>query len=167
MKFNNPEHKRAFLATGWFSDAWKRQADELVACLDEIGLNYFCAYKESIVDGAVASNEAKRKAYYTDIENAAASDFFIVNTSGSERPSHDGRMDIGCAVEIGEAIVLRKPIIYVWLNRPEGMTPNLMLGRSGICWCFSIQELKDTLNKLIENNFDYESIRKEWDGEEE
>lgn len=115
----------------------------------KFGISYFSPKDEVLVD-LNSSKEDQRKAFEADINFILNCDFVIVNTAGK---------DLGTIFEAGFSYAFKKPIIY-YFKAPKGVNFNLMLANSGVAVAQSYEELVNVLNKLVENNFDFNKLEK-------
>ena len=162
MRFilRNLEHKTSvYLASGWFNPDQERTRLAIQVELEKHGISYFSP-KDDVENTNAQNAEGKpdwKKIFEMDVHRIDDTDFTIVNTTGK---------DMGTLFESGYSYAKNHPIIY-YFEAPEGAQFNCMLAQSSIKVVKSQKELSDFLDKLIENNFDFEKCAEEYKGEQE
>lgn len=130
----------AYVASGWFSPEWD---EELTQIRDTILNNGFEAFvpRDFFICPPDASEEVQQATYDGNLAHLESADFMVCNTRAK---------DMGTIFEAGYFSKLDKPIVYFCAGLPPGAKFNLMLSRSGIKVCTSIEELDDYLARSRE-----------------
>ena len=142
---------KTYVASGWFSPEWDA---ELTAIRDTVLKNGIEAFvpRDFFVCPPDASKEVQDATYDGNLSHLKNVDFLLANTRAK---------DMGTIFECGYfkgwndahvalADALDKPIVYYCGGLPKGARFNLMLSRSGVKVCTSIEELDDYLSRCVE-----------------
>jgi len=106
--------KKIFLASPFFNPTQRDLKYKVKIALERFFIVYEC---EDFAPGLNPVN------FYKDLDYIGYCDALLAIT--------DSR-DPGTFVEVGYAIALKKPIVYLWNDRPQGAKFNLMLAQSAI-----------------------------------
>jgi nucleoside 2-deoxyribosyltransferase len=138
MKF-----KSAYIASPFFNPRQIEIVEEIKTALEEIGVEYYSPKDECLFENFKDMDPAQ--IFSDNVVNITNRDAIVVVTDGK---------DVGTIFEAGYAYGNAVPIVYVWLDRPEGAKFNLMLSQSGRSVVGSINELKQAfLNDLPQSTF--------------
>lgn len=133
---------KVYLASGWFNPAAFEELVSLENFFDSLEENIeLAAPRRIFVCPPNASKEVQDKTFEGNCHHIETADFLLVNTRDK---------DMGTIWEAGYAFAFKKPIVYYCAGLPAGAKFNLMLSRSGIKVCTSLEELKDYLNRSFE-----------------
>jgi hypothetical protein len=144
---------KVYLASGWFNPVALDELLQLENFFDTQSQIELAAPRRIFVCPPNASKEIQDETFIGNCHHIETADFLLVNTRDK---------DMGTIWEAGYAYAFKKPIIYFCAGLPAGAKFNLMLSRSGIKVCTSIEELKDYLQRcyevggLIVENYDKE-----------
>ena len=137
------KYKNVYIASPFFNPLQIQIVEDIKTALEEIGVEYYSPKDANLfenfkdMDPKVIFNE--------NVVNILNRDTVVVVTDGK---------DVGTIFEAGFAFASNIPIVYVWLDRPEGAKFNLMLSQSGRTVVGSIDELKQAfINSLPETTF--------------
>lgn len=143
--------KKCYIASGWFSPEWDGELTQIRDTVLKYDIEAFVP-RDFFVCPPGASKEVQDKTYDGNLKHLKDCDFLLANTRNK---------DMGTIFECGyfrawndalEALGLPpKPIVYYCGGLPEGAKFNLMLSRSGIKVCTSIEELDDYLRRSVES----------------
>lgn len=129
-----------YIASGWFSPEWLQEVEDIKSVLDKNNLNYF-----SPKDFAICPEEAglgfQDEVFEGNIKNLYSCNWMICNTRAK---------DMGSIFEAGFMHSLSSPIVYFCAGLPAGAKFNLMLSRSSVKVCTSIEELDDYLSRSVD-----------------
>ena len=131
---------KVYVASGWFSP----EADEELTQIREIILkNNYEAFvpRDFFICPPDASADVQLATYEGNLEHLETSNFMLCNTRAK---------DVGTIFEAGYFAKLGKPIVYFCAGLPKGAKFNLMLSRSGVKVCTSLEELDDYLTRCQE-----------------
>jgi len=123
--------KNVYIASPFFNPKQIQIVEDIKEALTEIGVDYYSPKDENLFENF--KNMDPKKIFEENVNNIVNKDAVVVVTDGK---------DVGTIFEAGFAYALGIPIIYVWLDRPEGAKFNLMLSQSGRTVVGSIEELK-------------------------
>jgi len=139
-----------YVASGWFSPEWDAELTDIRDVVVKNGIDAFVP-RDFFVCPPDASKEVQDATYDGNLEHLKKADFLLANTRNK---------DMGTIFECGyfrawndalEQLGLPpKPIVYYCGGLPPGAKFNLMLSRSGIKVCTSIEELDDYLARCVE-----------------
>jgi hypothetical protein len=138
----NSEKWKVYLASGWFNPV---AYDELISLE-----NFFDTLSEKIDLAAPrrifvcppdASQDVQNNVFEGNCHHIRTADFLLVNTRDK---------DMGTIWEAGYAYAFDKPIVYYCAGLPAGAKFNLMLSRSGIKVCTSLEELKNYFEECFQ-----------------
>lgn len=133
---------KVYLASGWFNPIQEQELTQLEKLFDDRQQHFDLASPRRIfVCKPDASKETQESVFSGNLHHIETSDFVLVNTRDK---------DIGTIWEAGYAYAHKKPIVYFCGGLPKGAKFNLMLARSGIKVCTSIDELTDYLQRCID-----------------
>jgi len=145
---------KVYLASGWFNPPALQELLQLENFFDELNEKIeLAAPRRIFVCPPDASQSVQDDTFNGNCHHIETADFLLVNTRDK---------DMGTIWEAGYAYAHSKPIVYYCSGLPAGSKFNLMLSRSGIKVCTSIEELKDYFNRcfemggLIVENYDRE-----------
>lgn len=134
--------KVVYLAAGWFSPAQDKQLTQLEKIFDDrqiwIDLR---SPRRMFVCPPTAPQDVQEETFQGNIKNIDEADFICCDTS---------YRDIGTIWEAGSAHAKGKPIVYFCSTLPPGAPFNLMLSRSGIKVCTTLEQLEDYLDRCRE-----------------
>jgi len=132
--------KKCYIASGWFSDLWLEELEDIKNTLDQLDLDYFSPKDENLCepDSEVAFQD---QVFEGNIRGMEECDWMICNTRNK---------DMGSIFEAGYFHSLGKPIVYFCAGLPLGAKFNLMLAASGISVCTSIDDLKEYLSGCLQ-----------------
>ena len=132
-----------YLASGWFSPDQDEQLTRLEKVFDDrssyIDLR---SPRRIFVCKPDASQEVQEDVFRGNVKHIEEADIVLVNTS---------YRDIGTIFEAGGAFQAGRSIVYFCEGLPEGANFNLMLARSGVKVCTSIEQLTDYLDRCNEH----------------
>ncbi len=132
---------KIYLASGWFNPTQAEELTNLENIFDQRKDFFELASPRRIfVCPPNASQEVQNETFHGNLRHIQQSDFLLVNTRDK---------DIGTIWEAGYAHAYGKPIVYFCAGLPEGAKFNLMLAKSGIKVCTSLNELEDYLDRVI------------------
>ena len=138
-----PGSWKVYLASGWFNPPALAELLELENMFDEMDRIELAAPRRIFECPPDAPQDVQEDTFKGNVEHIETADFVFVNTRDK---------DIGTIWEAGLAYANNKPIIYFCAGLPSGAKFNLMLARSGIKVCTSIDEVKEYMNRCFENN---------------
>lgn len=137
------DKKVVYLASGWFSADQDEQLTRLEKVFDDrssyIDLR---SPRRIFVCAPDASQEVQEEVFRGNVKHIEEADIVLVNTS---------YRDIGTIFEAGVAFQAGRPIIYFCENLPVGSKFNLMLARSGVKVCTTIEQLTDYIDRCNEH----------------
>jgi nucleoside 2-deoxyribosyltransferase len=140
---STPNKQVVYLASGWFSPDQDEQLTRLEKVFDDrssyIDLR---SPRRIFVCKPDASQEVQEDVFRGNVRHIEEADIVLVNTS---------YRDIGTIFEAGVAFQAGRPIIYFCENLPAGSKFNLMLARSGVKVCTTIEQLTDYIDRCNEN----------------
>lgn len=135
---------KAYLASGWFSPEWDQEVTDIRDTLIKNGFEAFVP-RDFFICPPDADEATQQSTYDGNLQHLKSSDFLIANTRAK---------DMGTIFECGyfkgwhEALSFTgKPIVYFCAGLPAGAKFNLMLSRSGVKVCTSIQDLDNYLSR--------------------
>jgi len=132
---------KIYLASGWFNPTQAEELTNLENIFDQRKDFFELASPRRIfVCPPNAPQEVQNETFHGNLRHIQQSDFLLVNTRDK---------DIGTIWEAGYAHAYGKPIVYFCAGLPEGAKFNLMLAKSGIKVCTSLNELEDYLDRVI------------------
>jgi hypothetical protein len=132
---------KVYLASGWFSPAAAEELTQLERVLDERDWIDLASPRRIFVCPPDAPKEVQDQTFVGNLQHIMTCDFLLVNTRDK---------DIGTIWEAGFGFAHKKPIVYFCAGLPDGAKFNLMLARSGIKVCTSIEDLEDYLDRCNE-----------------
>ncbi len=139
MKFKN-----VYIASPFFNPLQVQIVEDIKSALTEIGVEYYSPKDANLFENF--KDMDPKLIFQENVVNILNRDAVVVVTDGK---------DVGTIFEAGFAFASNIPIVYVWLDRPEGAKFNLMLSQSGRTVVASIDELKKVFqNDLPETTFD-------------
>ena len=133
--------QKVYLAAGWFNPTQAEELDQLEKVCDDRDWIDLASPRRIFVCPPDAPKETQEETFLGNLREIQEANFLIVNTRDK---------DIGTIWEAGFAFAHRKPIVYFCGGLPEGAKFNLMLARSGVKVCTSIEELQDYLDRCFE-----------------
>ena len=140
---STPNKQVVYLASGWFSPDQDEQLTRLEKVFDDrssyIDLR---SPRRIFVCKPDASQEVQEDVFRGNVRHIEEADIVLVNTS---------YRDIGTKFEAGVAFQAGRSIIYFCENLPAGSKFNLMLARSGVKVCTTIEQLTDYIDRCNEN----------------
>lgn len=141
---------KTYVASGWFSPEWDEELTQIRDTVLDCGIEAFVP-RDFFICPPDASKEVQDATYDGNLQHLKTVDFLLANTRNK---------DMGTIFECGyfrawnDALALlglpNKPIVYYCGGLPPGAKFNLMLSRSGVKVCTSIDELKDYLTRCVE-----------------
>lgn len=131
-----------YIASGWFSPEWLQEVEDIKGALEDNSCAYFSPKDFAIAD-TNAGLDTQEEIFRGNIDHLNECSWMICNTRGK---------DPGSIFEAGSMFAKDKPIVYFCAGLPAGAKFNLMLSRSGIKVCTSIQELRDYLARSVAAN---------------
>ena len=138
---NTVNQLKVYLAAGWFSPTQAEELDQLEKVCDDREWIDLASPRRIFVCPPDAPKETQDATFLGNLREITEANFLIVNTRDK---------DIGTIWEAGFAFAHQKPIVYYCAGLPEGAKFNLMLARSGVKVCTSIEELEDYLDRCWE-----------------
>lgn len=145
---------KVYLASGWFNPVAYQELIELENLFDTIADKIdLAAPRRIFVCPPNAPREVQDATFEGNCHHIQTADFLLVNTRDK---------DMGTIWEAGYAYAFNKPIVYYCAGLPAGSKFNLMLSRSGVKVCTSMDELTSYLNEcfvvggLIVDSYDKE-----------
>tara|TARA_R110001583_G_scaffold18218_11_gene72755 strand:+ start:116 stop:592 length:477 start_codon:yes stop_codon:yes gene_type:complete len=133
--------QKVYLAAGWFSPTQAEELDQLEKVCDDRDWIDLASPRRIFVCPPDAPKETQDETFLGNLREISESQFLIVNTRDK---------DIGTIWEAGFAFAHQKPIVYYCGGLPEGAKFNLMLARSGVKVCTSMEQLEDYLDRCLE-----------------
>ena len=130
--------KKIYLAAGWFNPAQAEELTKLEEICDSRDWLDLASPRRIFVCPPNAPKDVQDATFDGNLHHIKTADFLIVNTRDK---------DIGTIWEAGFAFAHKKPIIYFCAGLPAGAKFNLMLARSGIKVCTSLENLEDYLDR--------------------
>ena len=143
--------KKCYIASGWFSDLWLEELENIKLTLDRLDLDYFSPKDENLCDED-SDVGFQDQVFEGNIRGMEECDWMICNTRNK---------DMGSIFEAGYFHKLNKPIVYFCAGLPAGAKFNLMLAASGIAVCTSLDELSSYLSACVESG---ELLTKRYEG---
>ena len=134
---------KMYLASGWFSPAASQELDELEEYFGSLELIDMAAPRQIFVCPPNAPKEVQDQTFEGNLHHIETADFVFVNTRDK---------DIGTIWEAGYAYAHNKPIVYYCAGLPENAKFNLMLARSGIKVCTSMEQLNEYMGRCFGDN---------------
>lgn len=131
---------KMYLASGWFSPAAAAELDQLEEYFGELEGVDMAAPRQIFVCPPNAPKEVQDQTFEGNLDHIESADFVFVNTRDK---------DIGTIWEAGYAYALGKPIIYYCAGLPPNAKFNLMLARSGVKVCTSLEELQEYIGRCL------------------
>jgi nucleoside 2-deoxyribosyltransferase len=132
---------KIYLASGWFNPTQAEELTQLERIFDERESFFDLASPRRIfVCPPNAPQSVQDDTFKGNLHHIETADFVLVNTRDK---------DIGTIWEAGYAYAHKKPIIYFCAGLPDGAKFNLMLAKSGIKVCTSLEELEVYLDRVI------------------
>mgnify|MGYP003145419264 FL=1 len=132
--------KKCYIASGWFSDLWLEELENIKLTLDRLDLDYFSPKDENLCDED-SDVGFQDQVFEGNIRGMEECDWMICNTRNK---------DMGSIFEAGYFHKLGKPIVYFCAGLPAGAKFNLMLAASGIAVCTSLPELHSYISQCKE-----------------
>lgn len=142
-----------YLASGWFNEPEEQARQEILKVLNDCGISYFSP-KDEVCVALNASHEERQAAFKADTESIKKCDFVVASTVGK---------DMGTLMEMGMAYAWETPFI-VYFPAPAGTPCNLMIAESAYAVAQTPEQLKDIIEELKANDFDF-SKRKIYNAE--
>jgi nucleoside 2-deoxyribosyltransferase len=150
--------KSAYIASHFFNPMTLGHVEKIKALLEKHGIGYFSP-KDSVNLSSNASRDEQEVAFRQDVDAIVMNDFVVGNTSMKDQGSH---------FEFGYAFANKIPLIYIWpqedIPNRRDLQFNLMLARSGVTVVYDFDELDAVFEKLVKSNFDFDSIKAEYNG---
>jgi len=145
---------KVYLASGWFNPQQEEELTKLEELFDNRSDSIELASPRRIfVCPPNAPKEVQDETFYGNLRHIQQSDFLLVNTRDK---------DIGTIWEAGYAHAYGKPIVYFCAGLPAGAKFNLMLARSGVKVCTSIEQLEEYIDRAIkQGSLPFEPYSKE------
>lgn len=140
---NQIKTKKVYLASGFFNQKQIDQVDRLEALLDSYSWIDLASPRRIFVCPPDADESVQKSTFEGNIKHLKEADFVIGNTQDK---------DIGSIFELGASYAFSVPIIYFCEGLPPKAKFNLMLARSGIKVCTSLEQLEDYLDRVTINN---------------
>jgi nucleoside 2-deoxyribosyltransferase len=134
--------QKVYLAAGWFNPTQAQELDQLEKVCDDRDWINLASPRRIFVCPPNASKEVQDNTFVGNLKEITEATFLIVNTRDK---------DIGTIWEAGFAFAHQKPIVYYCEGLPAGAKFNLMLARSGVKVCTSIEQLEDYLDRCWES----------------
>ena len=134
---------KMYLASGWFSPEASQELDSLEEYFGNLELVDMAAPRQIFVCPPNAPKEVQDQTFEGNLHHIETADFVFVNTRDK---------DIGTIWEAGYAYAHNKPIIYFCAGLPSNAKFNLMLARSGIKVCTSMEQLNEYMNRCFGDN---------------
>tara|TARA_B100000131_G_scaffold323267_1_gene381192 strand:- start:6520 stop:7011 length:492 start_codon:yes stop_codon:yes gene_type:complete len=134
----NEEKQKVYLAAGWFNPTQAEELAQLEKVCDDRDWIDLASPRRIFVCPPDAPKDVQDQTFAGNLREISEAAFLIVNTRDK---------DIGTIWEAGFAFAHQKPIIYYCAGLPEGAKFNLMLARSGVKVCTSIEQLEDYLDR--------------------
>ena len=131
---------KMYLASGWFSPAAAAELDQLEEYFGELEGVDMAAPRQIFVCPPNAPKEVQDQTFEGNLDHIESADFVFVNTRDK---------DIGTIWEAGYAYALGKPIVYYCAGLPPNAKFNLMLARSGVKVCTSLEELQEYIGRCL------------------
>ena len=131
---------KVYLASGWFSPEWLEEVENIKAIFDRYGVSYFSPKDENLCDND-ASESMQDQIFNGNIKHLHECDWMLCNTRNK---------DMGGIFEAGYFHKLNKPIVYFCAGLPPGAQFNLMLAASGEAVCTSLEDLREYLQRCID-----------------
>jgi nucleoside 2-deoxyribosyltransferase len=133
-----------YIASPFFNPTQVQIVEDIKSAMEEIGVEYYSPKDANLFENF--KDMDPKMIFSENVVNILNRKAVVVVTDGK---------DVGTIFEAGFAYAKQIPIVYVWLDRPEGAKFNLMLSQSGRTVVGSINELKQVfLNDLPETTFD-------------
>lgn len=133
---------KIYLASGWFNPTQAQELSDLEKVFDDrsewIDLD---SPRRIFVCPPNAPKSVQDATFHGNLDCIRSSDFLLVNTRDK---------DIGTIWEAGYAHAYGRPIVYFCGGLPPGAKFNLMLARSGVKVCTTIEQLEDYLERSRE-----------------
>ena len=133
--------QKVYLAAGWFSPTQAEELEQLEKVCDSREWIDLASPRRIFVCPPDASKEVQDQTFLGNLREITEANFLVVNTRDK---------DIGTIWETGFAFAHQKPIVYYCGGLPKGAKFNLMLARSGVKVCTSIEQLEDYLDRCWE-----------------
>jgi nucleoside 2-deoxyribosyltransferase len=130
--------QKVYLAAGWFNPTQAEELTQLEKVCDDREWINLASPRRIFVCPPGAPQEVQDSTFTGNLREIAEATFLIVNTRDK---------DIGTIWEAGFAFAHQKPIVYYCCGLPAGAKFNLMLARSGVKVCTSIEQLEDYLDR--------------------
>jgi len=128
-----------YLASGWFSPEQDKLLTRLEAVFDSrADWIELASPRRIFVCPPDAPREVQDSVFEGNVQHIKGSDFCLVNTT---------HRDIGTIWEAGAAYAYGTKIVYFCEGLPKGAKFNLMLARSGVKVCTSVEQLEDYLER--------------------
>ena len=131
---------KMYLASGWFSPAAAAELDQLEEYFGDLEGVDMAAPRQIFVCPPDAPKEVQDQTFEGNLDHIESADFVFVNTRDK---------DIGTIWEAGYAYALGKPIVYYCAGLPPNAKFNLMLARSGVKVCTSLEALQDYIGRCL------------------
>jgi nucleoside 2-deoxyribosyltransferase len=133
-----------YIASPFFNPLQVQIVEDIKEAMAEIGVEYYSPKDANLFENF--KDMDPKLIFSENVVNILNRKAVIVVTDGK---------DVGTIFEAGFAYASNIPIVYVWLDRPEGAKFNLMLSQSGRTVVGSIDELKQVfLADLPETTFE-------------
>lgn len=130
---------KVYLASGFFNEVQVDQVNRLEELLDSYEWVELASPRRIFVCPPDADEDIQKSTFDGNIKHLKEADVVVGNTQDK---------DLGSIFEMGAAFAFGVPIIYFCEGLPEGAKFNLMLAKSGIKVCTSIDELKDYFDRV-------------------
>ena len=131
---------KIYLASGWFSPEASKELDELEDYFGNLAHIDLAAPRQIFVCPPNAPQHVQEQTFQGNLEHIKTADFVFVNTRDK---------DIGTIWEAGYAYAYGKPIVYYCAGLPPSAKFNLMLAKSGIKVCTSMDQLTDCMDRCF------------------
>lgn len=132
---------KVYLASGWFNPVALDELLKLENFFDELNERIdLAAPRRIFICPPDASQAVQDDTFKGNCHHIETADFLLVNTRDK---------DMGTIWEAGYAYAHNKPIVYYCSGLPAGAKFNLMLSRSGIKVCTSMEDLKDYFERCF------------------
>ena len=139
MKYNS-----VYIASPFFNPLQVQIVEDIKKALNDIGVDFYSPKDANLFENF--KDMDPKVIFEENVVNILNRDAVVVVTDGK---------DVGTIFEAGFAYASKIPIVYVWLDRPEGAKFNLMLSQSGRTVVGSISELQLAfLGNLPETTFE-------------
>ena len=130
---------KCYIASGWFTDLWFEELEDIKSVLNQLNLAYFSPKDENLCKPDDDAN-FQDQVFSGNIDGMLDCDWMICNSRNK---------DMGSIFEAGYFHRLDKPILYFCAGLPTGAKFNLMLARSGVKVCTSFEQLEDYLDRCL------------------